>query len=104
MFLTLRSVAPLPRSEDSLPGSGEMATANVPFWNTWFAAVVVIGWLRVAVVEPITGMFVTWHDSGTFVGNVSALAGATPTVSAVTRKAVVLNASVEKMAASFVRM
>ncbi len=36
-------VAPLPRSEDSFPGAGEIATANVSFWYTWVTAVVVTG-------------------------------------------------------------
>src|SRR5690349_20879916 len=98
------SVAPLPRSDDSLPGSGEIATVNVPFWNTCDTVVVVIGWFRLAVVEPMTGMPVTWHDSGTFTGKLSAPAGASPTVPIPTRNAVVLSASADRMAPNLVRM
>src|SRR4051794_24019842 len=104
MFRMVLSVAPLPRSELSLPASGEMATENVPFWYTCVTVVVVIGWLRTAVGEPMTGIPVTWHDSGTAVEKESAPAGATPTVSATARKAVLLNASTDSIAPTLVRM
>ena len=88
-----------------MPGSGEIATEYVPFWKTWDTlVVVVIGWFRVAVCDPITGTLLTRQDSGTLTENVAAPAASTPTVPAAARKAVQLSASVETIAMNFLPM